>query len=66
MQGVSNLAGFIRLPEHSDTLFVVLENGMSPELKHQHKPSFNAEFLKQLISVLQPSSTTATVNTAAH
>jgi D-alanyl-D-alanine carboxypeptidase/D-alanyl-D-alanine-endopeptidase (penicillin-binding protein 4) len=66
MQGVSNLAGFIRLPQHNDTLFVILENGMSPELKNQHKPSFNAEFLKQLISVLQPSSTTATVNTAAH
>ncbi|MEM6228432.1 D-alanyl-D-alanine carboxypeptidase/D-alanyl-D-alanine endopeptidase [Shewanella scandinavica] len=66
MQGVSNLAGFIRLPQHSDTLFVVLENGMSPELKKQHNTSFNAEFLKQLISVLQPSSTTATVNTAAH
>ncbi len=67
MQGVSNLAGFIRLPEHSDTLFVVLENGMSPELKHQHKPSFNAEFLKQLISVLQvPSPTTAALSTAAH
>lgn len=66
MQGVSNLAGFIRLPQHNDTLFVVLENGMSPELKNQHNPSFNAEFLKQLISVLQPSSTTATVNTAAH
>ena len=66
MQGVSNLAGFIRLPQHNDTLFVILENGMSPELKNQHNPSFNAEFLKQLISVLQPSSTTATVNTAAH
>ncbi|MCU8057501.1 D-alanyl-D-alanine carboxypeptidase/D-alanyl-D-alanine-endopeptidase [Shewanella sp. SM34] len=66
MQGVSNLAGFIRLPQHNDTLFVVLENGMSPELKNQHNTSFNAEFLKQLISVLQPSSTTATVNTAAH
>lgn len=66
MQGVSNLAGFIRLPQHNDTLFVILENGMSSELKNQHKPSFNAEFLKQLISVLQPSSTTATVNTAAH
>lgn len=66
MQGVSNLAGFIRLPQHNDTLFVILENGMSPELKNQHNTSFNAEFLKQLISVLQPSSTTATVNTAAH
>ncbi|RBP78821.1 D-alanyl-D-alanine carboxypeptidase/D-alanyl-D-alanine-endopeptidase (penicillin-binding protein 4) [Shewanella putrefaciens] len=66
MQGVSNLAGFIRLPQHNDTLFVILENGMSPELKNQHNPSFNAEFLKQLISVLQPSSTTVTVNTAAH
>ncbi|MGL6123494.1 MAG: D-alanyl-D-alanine carboxypeptidase/D-alanyl-D-alanine endopeptidase, partial [Shewanella sp.] len=66
MQGVSNLAGFIRLPQHNDTLFVVLENGISPERKHLHKPSFNAEFLKQLIAVLQGSTPTAALNTAAH
>lgn len=63
MQGVSNLAGFIRLPQHSDTLFVILENGMSPDIKKQHKMSFNAEFLQHLISILQlPSPTTETVN----
>ena len=65
MQGVSNLAGFIRLPQRSDTLFVVLENGMSPDVKKQHKMSFNAEFLQHLISILQlPSPTTEVVNIA--
>lgn len=49
MQGVANLAGFIRRHQQHDLLFVVLENGMSPDSKKQ-RPSFSAEFLTQLMT----------------
>ncbi|MGL5358565.1 MAG: D-alanyl-D-alanine carboxypeptidase/D-alanyl-D-alanine endopeptidase, partial [Shewanella sp.] len=49
MQGVANLAGFIRLPEQPDIVFVVLENGISPERKKLRKPAFNADFLSELV-----------------
>lgn len=54
MQGVANLAGFIRLPQQQDILFVVLENGISPENKKKRKPLFSAEFLTRLVIKLDP------------
>ncbi|MCL1088813.1 D-alanyl-D-alanine carboxypeptidase/D-alanyl-D-alanine-endopeptidase [Shewanella profunda] len=63
MQGIANLAGFIRLPQQNDILFVVLENGISPEVKKQHKPPFSADFLTQLIAKLQIKTTSIDTNT---
>lgn len=53
MQGVANLAGFIRIPEQRDILFVVLENGISPETKKQRKPAFSADFLTRLMATVE-------------
>ncbi|WP_254803558.1 D-alanyl-D-alanine carboxypeptidase/D-alanyl-D-alanine endopeptidase [Shewanella decolorationis] len=64
MQGVANLAGFMRLAQQRDILFVVLENGISPETKKQRKPAFSADFLTLLLNAIetqtQASQTTAT------
>lgn len=64
MQGVANLAGFMRLAQQRDILFVVLENGISPETKKQRKPAFSADFLTLLLIAIetqtQASQTTAT------
>lgn len=53
MQGVANLAGFIRLPDQQDILFVVLENGISPELNKLRKPAFSADFLSELVKMIR-------------
>ena len=50
---VANLAGFIRRPEQRDILFVVLENGISPETKKQRKPAFSADFLTRLMATIE-------------
>ncbi len=50
MQGVANLAGFIRLPSKRDILFVVLENGISPATKKLQRSAFSADFLTQLLN----------------
>ncbi|WP_299792201.1 D-alanyl-D-alanine carboxypeptidase/D-alanyl-D-alanine-endopeptidase [uncultured Shewanella sp.] len=49
MQGVDNLAGFIKRPNADDTLFVILENGQSPVEKEQQLAPFSALFLQTLI-----------------
>ncbi|MEI6859411.1 MAG: D-alanyl-D-alanine carboxypeptidase/D-alanyl-D-alanine-endopeptidase [Shewanella sp.] len=49
MQGVDNLAGFIRSKTQDDTLFVILENGQSPLYKKQQQASFSALFLHSLM-----------------
>lgn len=49
MQGVDNLAGFIKKPETDDTLFVILENGQSPIEKEQQLAPFSALFLQTLM-----------------
>lgn len=67
MQGIANLAGFMRLPQHKDILFVVLENGISPALKKQNKPPFSADFLTQLMTKLEvKASLTETDTIQAH
>lgn len=53
MQGVANLAGFMRLAQQRDILFVVLENGISPETKKQRKPAFSADFLTLLLNAVE-------------
>lgn len=58
MQGVANLAGFIRMPQQ-DILFVVLENGISPETRKLRKPGFSADFLTQLLATLGPQAQTS-------
>lgn len=50
MQGVANLAGFLREPKR-DILFVILENGISPDIKKQPNTSFSAQFLTQMMGV---------------
>ncbi|WP_394392885.1 D-alanyl-D-alanine carboxypeptidase/D-alanyl-D-alanine endopeptidase [Shewanella woodyi] len=49
MQGVDNLAGFIKKPYFDDTLFVVLENGQSPLEKKEQIAPFSALFLQTLL-----------------
>ncbi len=49
MQGVDNLAGFIKKPKTDDTLFVILENGQSPIEKEQQLAPFSALFLQTLM-----------------
>jgi len=49
MQGVDNLAGFIKKPKADDTLFVILENGQSPLEKEQQLAPFSALFLQTLM-----------------
>ncbi|BAJ02053.1 D-alanyl-D-alanine carboxypeptidase/D-alanyl-D-alanine endopeptidase [Shewanella violacea] len=49
MQGVNNLAGFIRSDTQDDTLFVILENGQSPLDKKQQQLPFSALFLHTLM-----------------
>ena len=49
MQGVDNLAGFIRSETQGDTLFVILENGQSPLEKKQQRAPFSALFLHSLM-----------------
>ncbi|AQS36017.1 D-alanyl-D-alanine carboxypeptidase, serine-type, PBP4 family [Shewanella psychrophila] len=49
MQGVDNLAGFIRSDTQDDTLFVILENGQSPLEKKQQQAPFSALFLHSLM-----------------
>lgn len=60
MQGVANLAGFIRLPQQQDILFVVLENGIAPELNKPSKPSFSAHFLTELLREIPPAAQVST------
>lgn len=62
MQGVANLAGFIRLPQQQDIVFVVLENGIAPEPNKSDKASFSTQFLTKLLREIPP---TAQVNTAS-
>lgn len=62
MQGVANLAGFMRLPQQQDILFVVLENGITPEPNKSNKPAFSAHFLTTLLREIPPA---AQVNTAS-
>jgi D-alanyl-D-alanine carboxypeptidase/D-alanyl-D-alanine-endopeptidase (penicillin-binding protein 4) len=49
MQGVDNLAGFIKKPYFDDTLFVILENGQSPLEKKQQIAPFSALFLQTIL-----------------
>lgn len=49
MQGVDNLAGFIKKPYFDDTLFVILENGQSPLEKKQQVAPFSALFLQTIL-----------------
>lgn len=56
MQGVDNLAGFIHTERFADTLFVILENGLSPNEKEQQLAPFNALFLQSLLDRSQPPS----------
>nr|WP_211164243.1 D-alanyl-D-alanine carboxypeptidase/D-alanyl-D-alanine-endopeptidase [Shewanella salipaludis] len=53
MQGVANLAGFVRLGANRDYLVVVLENGLSPQAKQQQQAPFGALFLQGLIDSLE-------------
>ncbi|MDV5390190.1 D-alanyl-D-alanine carboxypeptidase/D-alanyl-D-alanine-endopeptidase [Shewanella xiamenensis] len=62
MQGVANLAGFIRIPQR-DILFVVLENGISPETKKQRTPAFSADFLTRLITTVEQQAQTNQTST---
>lgn len=57
MQGVDNLAGFIKKPYFDDTLFVVLENGQSPLEKKEQIAPFSALFLQTVLDY-QPASLT--------
>lgn len=63
MQGVANLAGFMRLAQQRDILFVVLENGISPETKKQRKPAFSADFLTRLLSAVETQTQTSQTTT---
>ncbi len=68
MQGVDNLAGFIKKPKTDDTLFVILENGQSPIEKEQQLAPFSALFLQTLmdyapaLTELNATAQTVTVN----
>ncbi|RTR33441.1 D-alanyl-D-alanine carboxypeptidase/D-alanyl-D-alanine endopeptidase [Shewanella atlantica] len=68
MQGVDNLAGFIKQPKVADTLFVILENGQSPIEKKQQLAPFSALFLQSLMDhktePTTPNTTTAQSVTA--
>ncbi|MCL1121020.1 D-alanyl-D-alanine carboxypeptidase/D-alanyl-D-alanine-endopeptidase [Shewanella seohaensis] len=63
MQGVANLAGFMRLAQQRDILFVVLENGISPETQKQRKPAFSADFLTRLLSAVETKTQTSQATT---
>ncbi|WP_076411461.1 D-alanyl-D-alanine carboxypeptidase/D-alanyl-D-alanine-endopeptidase [Shewanella sp. UCD-KL12] len=49
MQGVDNLAGFIRAKAIDDTLFVIMENGQSPIEKKEQLAPFSALFLQSMM-----------------
>lgn len=60
MQGVDNLAGFIKKPYFDDTLFVILENGQSPLEKKQQIAPFSALFLQTVLDYSPVSVNTST------
>ncbi|NRB25361.1 D-alanyl-D-alanine carboxypeptidase/D-alanyl-D-alanine-endopeptidase [Shewanella sp.] len=67
MQGVDNLAGFIRSETQADTLFVILENGQSPLEKKQQSAPFSALFLHSLMAntLAQESQASSTLTPAS-
>ena len=51
MLGVANLAGKVKASNGHDYLFVLIENGLSPQIKKQQKAPFSAVFLQTMIDV---------------
>ncbi|MDD8058352.1 MULTISPECIES: D-alanyl-D-alanine carboxypeptidase/D-alanyl-D-alanine endopeptidase [Shewanella] len=51
MLGVANLAGKIKASNGHDYLFVLIENGLSPQIKKQQKAPFSAVFLQTMMDV---------------
>ena len=59
MQGVDNLAGFLSFDSDLKIVFVVLENGQSPEAQQAQQAPFNALFLQTLLDSSAPLQQTA-------
>ncbi|GGQ06860.1 D-alanyl-D-alanine carboxypeptidase/D-alanyl-D-alanine endopeptidase [Shewanella litoralis] len=51
MLGVANLAGRVKASNGHDYLFVLIENGLSPQIKKQQKAPFSAVFLQTMLDV---------------
>jgi D-alanyl-D-alanine carboxypeptidase/D-alanyl-D-alanine-endopeptidase (penicillin-binding protein 4) len=51
MLGIANLAGRVNVSNGHDYLFVLFENGLSPQIKKQQKAPFSAVFLQTMMDV---------------
>lgn len=51
MLGIANLAGKVKVSNGHDYLFVLFENGLSPQIKKQQKAPFSAVFLQTMMDV---------------
>jgi D-alanyl-D-alanine carboxypeptidase/D-alanyl-D-alanine-endopeptidase (penicillin-binding protein 4) len=51
MLGIANLAGKVKVSNGHDYLFVLFENGLSPQIKKQQKAPFSAIFLQTMMDV---------------
>ncbi|AZG36365.1 D-alanyl-D-alanine carboxypeptidase/D-alanyl-D-alanine-endopeptidase [Shewanella psychromarinicola] len=51
MLGIANLAGKVNVSNGHDYLFVLFENGLSPQIKKQQKAPFSAIFLQTMMDV---------------
>ena len=51
MLGVANLAGKVKASNGHEYLFVLIENGISPQIKKQQKAPFSAVFLQTMMDV---------------
>lgn len=50
MQGVMNIAGFIKQNDDLMSIVVILQNGVSPKLLTSNMPTYDASILKQLVN----------------
>lgn len=51
MLGIANLAGRVNVSNGHNYLFVLFENGLSPQIKKQQKAPFSAVFLQTMMDV---------------
>ncbi|QDE31344.1 D-alanyl-D-alanine carboxypeptidase/D-alanyl-D-alanine-endopeptidase [Shewanella polaris] len=51
MLGIANLAGRVNVSNGHDYLFVLFENGLSPQIKKQQKAPFSAVFLQTMMDL---------------
>jgi len=51
MLGIANLAGKVKVSNGHDYLFVLFENGLSPQIKQQQKAPFSAIFLQNMMDI---------------